>query len=163
MQFNTTVKGMKNVQSALARLRRDILSGRGTIGKELGQAATDIVLAPVGAGDGGKKFYPPQTEHNRPPVPFYERGVGEHWAGHIERNSAQMNLRFYNRTMGKDTKIGNTAPYAPDVIGMAQLPLFKSIGWLRLIDRARRSQVAIRDAWVKIILGKIKAIGLRKP
>lgn len=154
MTIEIKITGLKEIERKLnaipgkLRLMQDELTG----------SASRIVLTDRG---GGKPFYPPTTEHNQPPTPYYERGVGEHWATHVEYNSERMHEKFITESRGWASHIRNTASYSPDVIGSTQKPLMKEIGWRKLIDVAREKVPEITKAWNRIVNKAIKQTGLK--
>lgn len=147
------VIGLKELRAKLRRAPQRLKAVAEAAGKE----AAEYILADRG---GGKMFYPPETEHNRPPAPYYERGVGEHWpGGRVSRTSQQMHSRFTIKPSGLKTYIGNTARYAPGVIGDSQRPLMREIGWAKLIDAARAAKdkiARIYDRHVDAALRKLR-------
>ena len=154
MTIEIKITGLKEIERKLnaipGQLRR--------VQDELSGAAARIVLADRG---GGKPLYPPTTEHNQPPAPYYERGVGEHWLTYTDYTSERMHEKFITETRGWATHIRNTASYSPDVIGDTQMPLMKQIGWRKLIDVAREKVPEITKAWNRIVNKAIKQAGLK--
>lgn len=113
-----------------------------------------LVLADQG---GGHPFYPRPTEHNAPPVPYYERYTGEQWDAFTnDHKSEQMGERFTVTYHGpREVWIENSASYAPDVIGDIQNPFFATIGWMKLIDVANNVSDGIAEWWARGIAAAI--------
>jgi hypothetical protein len=159
------IKNLKEIQIALAKFPRYMKA----VQHEFSRAASEVVLADQG---GNKPFYAPETSHNRPPEIYYERGVGSHYVNRIEHTSEQMDKRFYTKTSGFNTHIGNTASYAHYVIGDDQTynsrtdhhgyPIgMAQIGWQKLINAARKGKQAIADRWDDIVRRTLERVGLK--
>lgn len=153
LDLEIKVKGLKELQAKFKKLpnRLEI-----TFGQSL-RKIFDLMMRDQG---GGKPYYPPETEHNRPPVPFYIRGKGEEFGGFNDLTSEQMNTKFYYTPEFPKAYIGNTASYAGDVIGENQKPLFKEIGWMRLVDWVQRHMPQITAAFQDWVDATLKALKL---
>lgn len=84
------------------------------------------------------KDYPPETEANEPPPPYYERGVGYYGrTGKLTKPSEQLDQRwgFEVNRMGDEmvtATVENTASYAAYVHGdeeQLQMPWHAARGW----------------------------------
>jgi len=110
----------------------------------------------------GLQSYPPETEANKPPVPYYIRGRGTETALGNLNDSERLGTKFYiDRDVSNYiTKVGNTALYADDVVGDNQKELFGIIGWRKLREVAEEKidlLSQIYDAWIAKM---IKDLGL---
>lgn len=149
------IRGLKEIETKLARFPRYLKA----VQREFSRAASEVVLADQG---GGKPFYPPETEANKPPPPYYERGFGMHYVGGgVRASSEQMDRRFVTDTNGWMTRIQNTASYSPYVIGEDQTDVMEYIGWQKLIDVARKGKKAIMERWDDIVRRTLKKVGLK--
>jgi hypothetical protein len=148
------VKGLKELEAALEKFPRYLKA----VQSEFSRAASEVVLADQG---GGKPFYPPETQANQPPPPYYIRGTGMQYANYNTHKSEQMDRRFVTDTKGWMTRIRNTASYAPYVIGEEQTDVMEYIGWKKLIDVAREGQRAIAERWEDIVRRTLIRAGLR--
>lgn len=145
------VKGVEAILKKFAKLPRELEISFGQAGKKIFELLTPDL-------GGGSRFYVPPTEHNAPPEPYYERGVGEHWPnGTVDMTSVQMDKRFYYTPEFPNLYVGNSAPYAPDVIGPQQTRLFKEIGWQQFIAYGltkTKEITAIMQDWANEALKK---------
>ena len=116
-----------------------------------------LVLADQG---GGQDFYPPETEHNSPPTPYYIRGTGEQMSATMNTySSEQMGSQFGWYATGLEIHIQNTASYAESVIGDTQNDFFAVIGWRKLFDVAADNISDIVDIIEAAIQARIDARG----
>jgi hypothetical protein len=79
-------------------------------------------------------FYPPETEANQPPVPYYIRGTGTQYAIHNRMESQQLSDSWTKEiTLDNNGVVGKlmpTATYAPFLHGMLARKLSNmAIGW----------------------------------
>ena len=99
----------------------------------------------------GLQRYPPETQANLPPPPYYIRGVGMQYATKNNYKSEKMGASFTVKKIGYGAVIGNTASYAPHVIGANQSGRMKKIGWKNIIEWAASQVNNIKktfDGWV---------------
>ncbi len=119
----------------------------------------------------GLKRYPPATEANFPPVPYYKRGVGmqQHGVRHDGRRFISGNLKN-SEQLGKKwntisylktgVKIYNTASYAPHVHGDKQARAMARIGWLKLFETAKSKIADINKIYNKWVNQLLKSRGM---
>ena len=138
--LKVTFKGLDKVLASLGKFPTEIDRMRIATGNEIFKLVTRD-------RGGGKDFYPPETQANRPPAPYYERGVGTHTGNSVQATSEQMNTKFYFNVEGPRQYIGNTASYSPYAIGDEQTPRMGVIGWQKLIDSAREKLGGIVEIW----------------
>jgi hypothetical protein len=151
--INVTIKGLDKVLVSLDKFPDEIDRMR----IATGNAVFRLVTRDRG---GGKDFYPPETQANRPPPPYYERGVGTHTGQGVQATSEQMNNKFYFNVEGPREYISNTASYSQYPIGEGQTGRMAAIGWQKLIDSAREKIGQIVEIWEQGIDDIIKRLGL---
>jgi len=130
----------------------------------------------------GLRQYPPEGPGNRPPVPYWKRGVGrEVSAGRKQKrsegvgvsvratrnlhNSEKLGSHFYS--LGEVTspgslvvRIGNPVSYAPYVVGEQQSSVMAKIGWKKLSDVARAKLSEVGRIVEAVLKDTFKRIGL---
>lgn len=146
MNVKVTVKGLKELQTALKRFPAALK----TTYASMREAEMRFILDDRG---GGKPMYPRETAANRPPTPYYIRGIGTQYKRGNAMNSQQMDTKFYVRKTASNytTILGNRASYAPYVIGNMQSAVMKRLGWKTMTQVAKNSMPKIIKAWNKII------------
>jgi hypothetical protein len=159
------VQGLKELQAALKKFPTKSMRYLSAAGKE---AASKVILPTVGL-----KKYPPATSANRPPAPYYIRGVGTQtgrgkrtgtyggvkFHNHNTLSSERLGTKWYKDPKGYGTEIGNIASYAPYVNGPEQAKNMAAKGWRKLADVIREKMPAIikvYDAWINKLLKDIK-------
>lgn len=151
------IKGLDVLMRNVNRLGKDLARYLAAAGKEAG---SEVITTR------GLKLYPPATDANQPPTPYYIRGLGTEHAGvrkpaYNDRRSERYGTQFYVQSAGYITKVGNRASYAPHLADEDQARRMAKIGWRRLIDVAeeKRTQlVAIYQAWIDKL---IQDLGLK--
>jgi hypothetical protein len=87
---------------------------------------------------GVASVYPPASEANRPPYPFYERGWGTRTGPNSGRQTSErLSTKWYHTVFPDYLKIGNTASYAGYVHGEEQNPIHAHRGWKKLLAVAK--------------------------
>lgn len=78
--------------------------------------------------------YPPETDANNPPSPYWQRGVGRVWgSGHISPNSQKLGSRWSITHNPATTEIENPVTYAVHVHSTKKQAWFhKERGWLTI-------------------------------
>lgn len=147
------VTGIDKLSANLDRLGDSIKKDLGTAGHE---AATEI-LDTVGL-----RAYPPATEANRPPTPYYVRTIGMQRAGrrkpeYNDKSSQNLGKKFYVRSTQNGTvvNIGNPVTYAPYVVGDEQSAPMAAKGWRKLVDVANEKITQITEiyqGWIDRII-----------
>lgn len=107
----------------------------------------------------GLRTYPPATEANQPPVPFYIRGRGMQYKFGNNNKSQRLGTRWQSLPYGNiGMKISNPVTYAPYVHGEEkQSNRMAQIGWRKLFSVAKEKTGTIRDIynkWVNQLLRK---------
>lgn len=147
------IKGLDQALKAIRKFPGEL----DRLNVDTGAEVSQFVLEDQG---GGKPFYPPQTAANRPPVPYYVRGVGTQTRTGNTNSSEQMDRQFYFNTRPRKLYIGNEASYAPSAIGDQQSRTMAGIGWKRLIDVARSKIGGIVAIWQRRVDEVIKRLKL---
>lgn len=147
------IDGIDRVISNLDRLsdsiRRDISAA--------GQEAANEILDTRGI-----RLYPPETDANRPPTPYYIRGRGMQRAGrrrpeYNDLKSERLGTQWYVVAdySSMQTVVGNRASYAPYVHGDEQAHRMAAKGWRRLFEVAQEKIAQITEiyqAWIDRII-----------
>jgi hypothetical protein len=145
------VEGLDKVVKALDQFPREIQQ---TLEKA-GEEAAKTVLE-----EEGLKKYPPETAANQPPVPYYIRGRGTQTAHGNLGNSEKLGTRWYVKSEGLKTQIGNSASYAHWVHGEDQASFMAPKGWKKLYDTAKDKIPVITGIYQRWIDRLIKKLGL---
>jgi len=107
----------------------------------------------------GIRLYPPTGPGNRPPTPYWVRGVGLQTARGNRNNSQMMNKKFTVKTANNIIRVKNNATYAEFVIGEKQNRYMGIIGWRRMIDVAKEKTpeiTRILNAWLQRAFDKLE-------
>lgn len=148
------LRGVKELQAKLNKMN-------GKLAEAAKLSSVEISAMLLKERGGGKSFYPAETSHNKPPVPYYIRGVGEQWGANYNDNSSEkMNTKFYTTSTAKRITIGNRAIYAQKTIGENQDPFFRGIGWARLLDVAKSQLSQYAKIYERKLKEIIKRLGL---
>jgi hypothetical protein len=150
--LSITIKGMDKVITALDRFPKEIYRYMVAAGKEAGSRVISTE---------GLKRYPPATEANVPPVPFYIRGMGTQYATRNLGNSERYGSRFYVKASAYGAEVGNTASYAKYLAGDQQAGHMAKIGWRKLLEVAQEKVGLITDVYERWVTKLIKDLGLR--
>jgi len=142
-----------------------------------------LIEAFAAAGDTAAKYlleqeglaaYPPETAANKPPVPYYIRGVGTQTAAgnrynseRLDEKTADGNLHNSERLgehwtitlQGNVTTVGNIGvSYADKVHGDFQPPNMARIGWRKLSAAAEESEEEIAKIYAALVVEAIEEI-----
>ena len=122
--------------SGLDELRAKLSDPEGKVAQTLevaGREAGESMLS-----EEGLRRYPASSSGNQPPVPYYIRGRGVQYRTRNTNQSERYGTRFYVQAAGMQTRVGNTASYAPYLTDDAkQSRAMARIGWRKLIEVAR--------------------------
>lgn len=150
--INIRVDGLDKVMSNLAIVGRDLP-------KTLQGARYEISDAVLNTR--GLRRYPPATDANRPPIPYYIRGRGMQYRNHNNGKSEKLGTRWqvspYRQT---GILIENPASYARYVHGEEQASAMARIGWRKLYDGALEKVPVITEIYNKWINKLIEKYGL---
>ena len=149
------VVGLDKVEAAFKRFPQEIE-------QDIGQAAAEaakLVIAQEGVSG-----YPPATEANAPPVPWYERGKGM-WvnrAGQLvnKGNSEQYGKAFDVQKVRMGVTILNKASYGKYLGGEQQARHMARIGWRKVFDVAKEKQAEITEIFNLWIARLIRRLNL---
>jgi len=128
----------------------------------------EVVKALVQAGDEaikgvllpteGLQNYPPITEANLPPEPYYRRGFGIIAKNKKYPVSEQLGKQWYITFSGTQIEVGNRASYAEWLHGEDQANAMGGIGWRKIEEVAEEkkgSMERIYQAWIDRIITKL--------
>jgi len=108
-----------------------------------GADASKEILSTSGLG-GTQGGYPGLSSGNRPPTPYYIRGVGTQYASFNAGNSERYGTKWATKTRGYRTVIGNVTSYAPYLVGdkndsggIGQADAMRKIGWKKLTNAVK--------------------------
>ena len=123
------VEGLDEVMEGFDRMPR-MVGRQLVIGMEVG---IDTVL-----NTRGLRKYPPATEANRPPTPYYRRGVGMVRSRGIDLTSERLGTQFYAKADIHGREIigiaGQRASYGHYVVGDKQPHHMADKGWKKMED-----------------------------
>lgn len=149
------VVGLDKVEAAFKRFPQEIEQD---IGQAAAEAAKLIIIQE------GVSNYPPATEANAPPVPWYERGKGM-WvnrAGQLvnKGNSEQYGKAFDVQKVRMGVTILNKASYGKYLGGEQQARHMARIGWRKVFDVAKEKQAEITEIFNLWIARLIRRLNL---
>ena len=130
------------------------------LSKYLSQAAVEAAKNEILATEGLKK-YPPATEANQPPTPYYIRGRGTQYKSKNNGKSEKLGSRFTVNKVPYGARIGNNASYARYVVGEDQSHVMKEIGWRKLKDVAKDKRKEIKQVFTAWINKALRDSGLK--
>ncbi len=124
-----------------------------------GIESLDEVLDTVGV-----RAYPPETDANHPPVPYYIRGQGMQTAGGNLDNSEKYGMAGWskNNYMVKPygAEVTNPTTYGVFLGGEQQPAAMGAIGWRKLSDVAKEKTKAVTVIFEKWIKRGLRKAGL---
>lgn len=129
----TTIKGDAELRRKLAKL------------KDL-KAVVPALVEGAQHVKGKLATYPPQTEANAPPTPYYIRGRGTQTASGNLGNSEDLGQKWTVKGMkgGLQQVIGNNVSYGPYVQGPGtQAAALKRIGWKDTDEVAKEEEETV--------------------
>jgi hypothetical protein len=143
------------------------VNGLAELQKKLGDMASELEDTIQAAGEEvakrvilpteGLQVYPPETDANQPPTPFYIRGRGMERGGtrvpeYNDMSSERLGTRWVvERAYKYAVRIGNSASYAPFVHGREQATFMAAKGWLMLekvVQDQIRDIAEVYQAWI---------------
>lgn len=127
------VKGLDKVLANLEKFDN-------VINKYIQQAALESVRIVLNTE--GIRKYPPATNANRPPIPYYERGRGmwvhrgrgENRMAYNLNNSETYGKKWVTRGIPYGARAGNSASYAHFLVGDDQAKAMGKIGWRKISE-----------------------------
>lgn len=123
--------------------------------KPAGNEATNEVLDTEGL-----RKYPPATDANQPPVPYYIRGVGRQYSGGNDGRSERYGSRWKVASEPTKTTITNAASYSGYLGGEQQAGHMAAKGWRKIMDVIRDKMPKIVRIYEKWIEKAIRESGL---
>ncbi len=127
--------------------------------RETVEGGNKEVMAEI-LGTTGVQKYPPATDANQPPTPYYIRGRGTQLKSRNLGNSERYGTRWSTKTSGYTTIAENTASYGQHLVGENQASAMGKIGWRRIVDVMREKKALIEDIYNKWVERAIKKVGL---
>ena len=147
------ITGLDKLIKAFDRFPREIARTFSQAGHE---AAEQVILPTQGL-----RNYPPPTDANAPPTPYYKRGTGTVTSVTTHHTSEVLKKRWHVRRTGSGSvQIGNVASYAQFVHGDEQAKAMAKIGWRKLLDVAKEKRKGITAVYQAHVTGLIKRLGL---
>ena len=146
------VKNADVLKKAIERFPTHTARYLGMAGKE---SADRVILTTQGL-----KKYPPLSEANTPPTPYYIRGRGMQYKTRNTLSSQRLGTKWYARQEGLNFAIGNPVSYAIFVHGERQPAHMATKGWRKLTEVAEEKQSQIKDVYERWIDKLVKDVGL---
>ncbi len=151
MTIQIQVKGVDEIIKKLNGMTAELEDTIQAAGEESGK----MLLA-----EEGLQKYPPETDANRPPAPYYERGRGMWTSDSVNTGSSErLGTRWVVERFGRlSTRIGNSASYAPFVHGTEQAWFHVLHGWRELFGVAKEKEGEIQriyQAWIDRLIKKL--------
>lgn len=151
-RIDIEVRGADKLARAFDEMPQKIIENMRAAAKEAG---AEII------NTRGLKVYPPLTDANKPPTPYYIRGRGMQYKTRNSGKSEKYGTRFYVRARGYGAVIGNTASYAKYLADeKLQARHMAKIGWRKLIDVAKEKIEAVRKIFQDWVDKTIRDLGL---
>jgi hypothetical protein len=145
------VEGLDELMAKFDQFPKVITRNLAAAGK---QAASRVILPTEGL-----KNYPPMTDANRPPTPYYVRSLGMQYKSGNTGGSENLGKQWTVRSQHGRTDIGNRASYARWVHGQEQARHMARIGWKKLFDTAKGligRITKVYQAWVDKTIRDLK-------
>lgn len=143
MMLEIRVNGLDKTKSALEKLGKNLMA---YVNQGLVEAGKEIVKSK------GIGIYPPETDANRPPTPYYIRGRGTQYKSHNANNSQKYGTQYHVDRVNEGAKIYNNVSYAQYVGGDKQPDYMARIGWRKLVDVAEEQRDKIKKTvleWIR--------------
>ena len=151
------VKGMDVLLKKMGQFGPKITAYMAQAGKEAAQR----VMLPTK----GLENYPPETAANKPPTPYWVRGVGMQRSlqgqEYNDMTSENLGKQWIVTASGLNTVVGNSASYAKWVHGDdSQAKAMGRIGWKKLLAAAKAKIDEIRGVYEGWVGKALKDLGL---
>lgn len=148
------IKGLEELQAAIAKFPKQSAIYLGYAGNE---AAKKVILATEGL-----QKYPPATEANSPPAPYYKRGMGMVYKNGVRATSENLGKQWTVKREGFNTEIGNRASYAKWVHGDdTQATFMAPKGWRKLREVTEEKMTAVIKVYQTWVDKLLKDVGLK--
>ena len=151
-EIKIAVTGLDKLLAAFGRFPREITAAITQAGSDV---ASDVILPTQGIQN-----YPPLTDANRPPTPYYQRGLGTVYKSGYKATSENLGKQWVVNSSRLRTEIGNRASYAEYVHGDKQARAMERIGWRKLADIAQEKLSAIQSMYQAQVDAAIRRLGL---
>jgi len=152
MTIHIEIEGLDEVLNNLDTFGRDLpkyMKGAGI------EASNEIL------NEKGLRNYPPATEANLPPPPYYIRGRGmQTSASRNDGRSERLGTRWEVLSYALRTVIRNPVSYAKWVHGTEQARAMSRIGWKILVEVAKEKTQVIETIYNKWVNKLLKSKGL---
>lgn len=145
------IENADKIVAGLKRFPDEIKNNFAAAGQEAG---AEIV------GTEGLAKYPPETDANRPPTPYYIRNRGMQYKTKNTGKSERYGTQYYVKRDTNGTAIGNRASYAKYLAGEEQARSMAKIGWRKIFDVAKEKIGIITNIFNKWTDYTIKKLGL---
>lgn len=144
MTIEVEVEGLDRIIEAMKRFPKVVTKNMAAAGLE----SLNVILDTQGL-----RQYPPETAANRPPTPYYKRGVGMQYKDRNTGSSERYSTKWRTEVEAYIAKATNIASYAKYLADEAEQVFWaRTYGWRILVRVAREklSQIiGIYDSWVK--------------
>lgn len=111
----------------------------------------------------GLKRYPPESDANQPPAPYYIRGRGTQYAdGRNSGTSEKYGTKWNTQVRPNYVRLGNEASYAQYLAGQKQPAWARMVGWRKILSVAREKMGLIKGIYQTWIDKAIRAAGFRQ-
>lgn len=159
MNITIKVEGQEKIFSKLKQIEKDLPRYADAAGLEVSRTILQ---------EQGLRAYPPATDANRPPTPYYIRGRGmqrekqTQWGklSYNDGKSEQLGKQWTTAPFGNfGVKIQNAVSYAKWVHGQMQAAAMARIGWRKLeevADEKKDEAAEIFAKWVKKVIADLK-------
>ena len=146
------VTGLDKLQRGMSQFSKEIARNMSEAAHEAGKEVVETT---------GLQRYPPESDANRPPAPYYQRGVGMITKSGIRAVSERYGTQFYVKREGQSTYIGNRASYAKYLADdQLQARAMGRLGWRKLLDVAKEKVDTIKRIYQAWIDKTIRDLGL---
>jgi hypothetical protein len=150
------ITGIKELEEAFKKFNKQTTNALKVAGLRVSE---EVVQRTVGL-----QQYPPASEANYPPTPYYIRGRGTQRGGkggeHNDMSSEKLGSRWFTEQDGYTTKIGNNASYAKYVHGDEQAGHMAIKGWRKLSEVFAEKLGRITEIYQQEIDKLLKKLGL---
>lgn len=158
MSIQLQVKGLDDLIKKLDKFPDEIEANMGAAGEEAAKAVLSTQ---------GLQNYPPETEANMAPTPYWIRGRGMQRGGvrvpeYNDMSSQRLGTRWTVKTINRvNTLISNSADYAQWVYGEAQSSAMGRIGWRKLFEVAEQMTGKITEIYAAWVERAQRRVGLK--
>jgi len=138
------IRGLDRLTAAFEKFPKEVARNMSQAAHE---SSNDVILPTVGL-----QRYPPSTDANQPPTPYYIRGTGMQTSPMRNTGKSEnLGKQWTTKREGWTVRIGNRASYAKYVHGDEQAGKMAEKRWRKLYDVAKEKVGKIQNvysAWV---------------